>query len=87
VQKYFNGLRRSQMELDLEPERHKHHYLKEIPDRFHSLIDVRRFGTGERIVFLPYTADAYERSQCWMRERELFATDAEAPAYDAVVHL
>ncbi|MGH2856438.1 MAG: ABC transporter substrate-binding protein [Solirubrobacteraceae bacterium] len=85
VQRYFNGLRRAQMELDLEPEPYKHYYLNEIPERFHPLIDVRRFGPGERIVFLPYTSEAFERAQRWMRERELFEARGAPPAYDAVV--
>jgi NitT/TauT family transport system substrate-binding protein len=87
VERYFTGLKRAQMELDLQPEPYKHHYLKEIPERFHDLIDVRRFGPGERIVFLPYTADSYERSQQWMRERRLFeSADAPAP-FEAVVQV
>lgn len=88
VRRYFNALQRAQMELDLEPEPYKHHYLKEIPERFHALLDVRRFGPGERLVFLPYTAEAYERVQRWMRERELFDVgSAPAPAYESVVHV
>jgi len=72
VGKYFAALKRAQMDLDLTPEPYKHYYTREIPERFHDLIDVRAFGPGERIVFLPYTADAYEQSQQWMRERGLF---------------
>lgn len=87
VGRYFNALKRAQMELDLEPEPYKHHYLQEIPERFHDRIDVRRFGPGERIVFLPYTPDAYQRAQRWMRERELFDVVAVPPAYESVVHL
>jgi NitT/TauT family transport system substrate-binding protein len=87
VEKYFNALKRAQMELDLEPEPYKHHYLKEIPERFHDLVDVRRFGPGERIVFLPYTADSYDRAQQWMRERDLFEGVQAAPAYESVVHV
>jgi NitT/TauT family transport system substrate-binding protein len=87
VERYFRALKRAQMDLDLEPERHKHHYLKEIPGRFHGMIDVRGFGTGERVVFLPYTAEAYERSQRWMRERGLFEDAAPAPSYESVVQI
>jgi NitT/TauT family transport system substrate-binding protein len=87
VEKYFNALKRAQMELDLEPEPYKHHYLREIPDRFHDLVDVRRFGPGERIVFLPYTADSYGRAQQWMRERDLFEGVQGPPAYESVVHV
>ena len=32
-----------------------HYYLRELPERFHALVDVRAFGPGERIVFEPYT--------------------------------
>lgn len=87
VDRYFKALKRAQMDLDFEPERFKHHYLKEIPERFHELIDVRGFGTGERVVFLPYTAEAYERSQRWMRERDLFDDAGPAPSYKSVVQV
>lgn len=72
VAKYFAALKRAQMDLDLTPEPYKHYYTREIPERFHNLIDVRAFGPGERIVFLPYTAEAFRDSQQWMRERGLF---------------
>ena len=42
VGKYMSALRRAQMELDLEPEKYKHYYLNEIPDRYQQLVDVRR---------------------------------------------
>jgi NitT/TauT family transport system substrate-binding protein len=87
VERYFNGLKRAQMDLDFEPERYKHHYLKEIPARFHDLVDVRGFGTGERVVFLPYTPEMYERSQRWMRERELFEDQASTPSFGSVVEV
>jgi NitT/TauT family transport system substrate-binding protein len=85
VERYFNALKRAQMAIDLEPERFKHHFLNEIPERFHDRIDVRLFGTGERVVFLPYSQEMYERSQRWMRERRLFEELAPQPDYAAVV--
>ena len=87
VERYFKALKRAQMDLDLEPERHKHHYLKEIPARFHDRVDVRRFGPGERVVFLPYTREMYERAQRWMHERGLFAERDSAPVYESVVQV
>jgi NitT/TauT family transport system substrate-binding protein len=72
VEKYMRGLRRAQMDLDLEPEKYKHYYSNEIPDRYKSNIDVRRFSPGERIVFLPYTEATYARTQTWLQERKLF---------------
>ncbi|MFL6798442.1 MAG: ABC transporter substrate-binding protein [Xanthobacteraceae bacterium] len=72
VEKYMNGLRRAQMDLDFEPEKYKHFYRNEIPERYRSRVDVRRFSTGERIVFLPYTEATYTRTQEWLQERGLF---------------
>ncbi|HXV59414.1 MAG TPA: hypothetical protein VEK15_01885, partial [Vicinamibacteria bacterium] len=62
IDKFMNALRRAQMAIDVRPELHKHHYLKELPERFHGTVDVRRFGPGERIVFLPYTKEMYEQT-------------------------
>ncbi|MGH7905162.1 MAG: ABC transporter substrate-binding protein [Candidatus Binataceae bacterium] len=73
VEKYMRGIKRAQMEIDLHPERYKHHYLSEIPERFKDKVDVRLFGTGERVVFLSYTDQAYEQTQNWMKEHNLFA--------------
>jgi NitT/TauT family transport system substrate-binding protein len=87
VGRYFNGLRRAQTDLDFAPERYKHHYLKEIPERFHDRIDVRRFGLGERIVSAPYTQAMYESAQRWLRERGLFGEQESPPAYDSVVQV
>src|SRR5262249_24449700 len=50
VEKYFRGLKRAQAELDLQPERYKHHHLDGIPEHLRHLVDARGFGTGERIV-------------------------------------
>ena len=72
VEKYMSGMKRAQMDLDFEPEKYKHHYLNEIPERYKSKVDVRRFAPGERIVFLPYTEAIYAKTQAWMHERGLF---------------
>jgi hypothetical protein len=72
VEKYMAGMKRAQMDLDFEPEKYKHYYAREIPDRYKSKVDVRRFSPGERIVFLPYTEDVYARTQAWLHERGLF---------------
>jgi NitT/TauT family transport system substrate-binding protein len=87
VERYFNGLKRAQMDLDLEPERYKHHYLNEIPSRYHAGIDVQGFGPGERVVFLPYTEEMYERAQRWMQERGLFDERGAIPDYESVVRV
>jgi hypothetical protein len=76
VECYMRGLKRAQMEIDLRPEKYKHYYLNEMPERFQALVDVRRFGPGERIVFLPYTDEMYQATQAWLSERDLFQSAA-----------
>jgi len=76
----MEGLKRAQMDVDLAPEKYKHFYLNEIPDRYKSRIDVRRFSSGERIVFLPYGEETYAETQAWIRERGIF--DAQTSVVD-----
>src|SRR3954464_1846141 len=73
VQKYFAALRRAQRDIDLRPELHTDHYRKEFPERFHDVMDTRRWGPGERLVFEPYTKEVFEQSFSWIAEREIFA--------------
>lgn len=77
IEKYMRALKRAQMDIDFEPEHYKHHFLKEIPERFHAMVDTRCFGIGERIVFLPYTREMFETTQRWMHERKLFDVGPE----------
>jgi hypothetical protein len=70
--KYFRALRRAQRDIDLQPELYKHHYLKELPEKFHSLVDVRLFGPGERVVFEPYTREMYEWTYRWTKQLDVF---------------
>ena len=53
VGRYFKALQRAQHDIDFEPAAYKHYFLRELPERYHALIDIRRFGPGERIVFEP----------------------------------
>jgi NitT/TauT family transport system substrate-binding protein len=76
IERYFQALRRAQQEIDLEPEPYKHYYARELPTDLLELVDVRRFGPGERIVFEPYTREMYERTQRWMQTWNLFEPDA-----------
>jgi NitT/TauT family transport system substrate-binding protein len=87
LERYFRGLRRAQRELDLEPERYKHYWTREMPEDLAAVADVRRFGPGERIVFEPYTHEMFERTHQWMARWQLFdPAVAERPRYeDAVV--
>ena len=72
VRKYFAALRRAQRDIDLRPERYTHHYRKEFPERFHSMMDTRRWGPGERLVFEPYTKEVFEESFEWIAARGIF---------------
>jgi NitT/TauT family transport system substrate-binding protein len=72
---YFRALRRAQREIDLEPEPYKHYYLRELPEDLKSIVDVRRFGPGERIVFEPYTREMFDKTQRWMQTWDLFSAE------------
>ncbi|HEY7167163.1 MAG TPA: hypothetical protein VIB79_21555 [Candidatus Binatia bacterium] len=72
VERYMRALIRAQSDIDLEPERYKHYFLNEIPERFRDAVDVRRFGVGERVVPLPYTPAMFDKTQAWMHARKLF---------------
>jgi len=85
VEKYMNGMKRAQMELDFAPEKYRRYYLNEIPDRYKSKVDVRLFSPGERIVFLPYTEEMYAKTQAWIHQHGLFEGPAPTVDYAASV--
>jgi NitT/TauT family transport system substrate-binding protein len=83
IGKYLAGLRRAQMEIDLHPEAYKHYHLRAVPEKYRDQVDVRAFGTGERIVFLPYTREVFAATRDWIQARKLFPDSFAAPAsYD-----
>src|SRR6266404_2636831 len=86
VRRYFNALQRAQRDIDLEPERYKHYFLKELPAKYHDMVDVGGFGPGERLVFEPYTREMFERTQRWMEESKVFPEGkVDAADYGAAV--
>jgi hypothetical protein len=86
VERYFEALRRAQHDIDLEPEAFKHYFLRELPERYHRQIDIRRFGPGERIVFEPYPQAAFERTRQWIESWNLFAPEQKGTdGYDVAV--
>ena len=89
VKKYYRALRKAQRDIDLRPELYTHYYRKEFPARFVPMMDTRRWGPGERIVFEPYTKEVFEESFRWIRERQIFeGQDMGAGRYeDACVSL
>jgi len=77
TRKYFRALEKAQRDIDLEPERYKKYWLREMPDDLAELVDVRRFGPGERIVFAPYTREMFEVTQRWMKSWDLLDLDVD----------
>ena len=71
------ALQKAQRDIDLEPERYKHYWLREMPEDLAEVVDVRRFGPGERIVFEPYTREMFEQTQRWMKSWDLLDLDVE----------
>jgi ABC-type nitrate/sulfonate/bicarbonate transport system substrate-binding protein len=85
VEKYMRAMKRAQMELDLRPEPYKHYFQDMIPGRYRDKVDVRRFSQGERIVFLPYTEEAFRRTQSWIHDRKIFGSAPGNVEYASVV--
>lgn len=73
IRRYFRALKRAQRDIDLRPELYTHYYRSEFPERWHAMMDTRRWGPGERIVFEPYSRQAYEQSFDWIARHEIFA--------------
>jgi hypothetical protein len=85
IGRYFRALRRAQRDIDLRPELYTHYYRKEFPERFHDLMDTRRWGPGERLVFEPYTKAMFEESFRWIAEREIFPDGMGSGEYENAV--
>jgi hypothetical protein len=65
---------------------YKHYHLRAVPEKYRDQVDVRAFGTGERIVFLPYTQEVFASTQQWARSRNLFPDlPAALASYDEAV--
>jgi hypothetical protein len=73
VRKFFRALKRAQRDIDLRPDRYTHYYKNEFPQRYHAMMDTRRWGPGERIVFESYTKDVFDETFKWIADRGIFA--------------
>ncbi len=51
-----------------------------MPEKYRDQVDVRAFGTGERIIFLPYTQEVFAETREWVRDRDLFPELPTSPA-------
>lgn len=86
LEKYFEALRLAQRDIDLEAEKYKHYWLREMPEDLKAIADPRRFGPGERIVFEPYTREMFEQTHRWMITWELFTPEqAQQARYEEAV--
>lgn len=66
VERFVRALVRAQRDIDLEPQRYRHYFLDELPERVRGMVDVRLFGTGERVVDQPYSREVYESTRRWI---------------------
>jgi hypothetical protein len=89
VRRYFAALRRAQADIDIGHQRYTQYYANELPERHRTLVDVRTFGPGERLVFEPYTRAMYEDTQGWIDARGIFPREQAASGnyQDAVIRL
>ena len=88
VAKYYAALRRAQADIDIRHQQYVHYYGNELQDRFKALVDVKRFGPGERLVFEPYSQSMYEDTHKWVEERGIFDADKiGAGAFEEAVAL
>jgi ABC-type nitrate/sulfonate/bicarbonate transport system substrate-binding protein len=84
VRCFFRALKKAQRDIDLRPELYTHYYRNEFPKRWHALMDTRRWGPGERIVFEPYTREVYQQSFDWIARHEIFGDSRMGPGdYDS----
>ena len=68
VRRYYRALKRAQRDIDLRPELYTHYYKNEFPERYHAMMDTRRWGPGERIVFETYSREVFEQSFNWIAQ-------------------
>lgn len=87
VDKYFRALLKAQQYIDIDFQRFLQHWAREIPQDLLDLIDVRKFGPGERIVPQQYTREMYDTTQRWMQTWENLLDEklADMSIYEEVV--
>jgi NMT1/THI5 like len=73
LRKFFRALQRAQRDIDLRPDRYTHYYTREFPVRYHAMMDTRRWGPGERLVFEPYTKEVFDETFRWIAAHGIFA--------------
>jgi hypothetical protein len=76
LRRFFAALRRAQRDIDLRPERYTKYYRNEFPVRYHAVMDTRRWGAGERLVFERYSKEVFEETFEWISAHGIFAEGA-----------
>ncbi len=76
LRRFFSALRRAQRDIDLRPERYTKYYRNEFPVRYHAIMDTRRWGAGERLVFERYSKEVFEETFEWIAAHGIFAEGA-----------
>lgn len=79
------ALERAQRDIDLRPDQFLHYWTRELPEDIAALVDVRRFGPGERIVFSPYTKEIFDTTQQWMATHGLLDLEIQSTFADVVM--
>ena len=85
VERYVRALVRAQSDIDVEPTRYRHYFLEELPERVRSHVDVRLFGTGERVVAERYTRETYEATRTWIQQLGVMDGDMGPLGYEEAV--
>jgi hypothetical protein len=85
LKKFFRALKRAQQDIDLRPDRYTHYYRNEFPERFHSTMDTRRWGPGERLVFEPYSKEIFDETFKWIEQHHIFADGLGCGEYEQSV--
>lgn len=85
LRKFFAALRRAQRDIDQRPDLYTHYYRKEFPQRYHAMMDTRRWGPGERLVFEPYTKAVYDETFKWIADHGIFETSMGPGLYEEAV--
>ena len=76
LRRFFAALRRAQRDIDLRPERYTKYYRNEFPVRYHAMMDTRRWGAGERLVFERYSKEVFQETFEWIAAHGIFAEGA-----------
>ena len=73
IKKFFRAIKRAQKDIDLRPDLYTHYYKNEFPTKYHAIMDTRRWGPGERVVFESYSRETFEDTLKWVADRGIFA--------------